>query len=77
MFRVFAAPFAIFFEHDFFGRVDLISTGDVVLGFAHGADECENHALIFFCHSRGIIAQMRSLLKQSIGKYGPCNRLGE
>ena len=75
MFRVFAAPFAIFFEHDFFGRVDLISTGDVVLGFAHGADECEDEPLTLFCHSRGIIAQNQLLLKQSVSDYGAGDRL--
>ena len=38
---MFFAAAAIFAHHQFFGRVDFIPVGYVVLALAHGADECQ------------------------------------
>ena len=46
---------AEFVECKLFGRIDLVSVGDVVLTFTHGADEGYDDALFLFCHIKGII----------------------
>lgn len=66
MIRMFPAMRAILFEHDFFGRVDLVSAGNVVLGFADRADQCKYQTLIFFRHNEAIIAEISDLLKKNV-----------
>lgn len=51
MFRMFSAIPAVFFEHEFFRRVYLVSLGDVVLVLAHRANHSQKQPLFFFRHS--------------------------
>ncbi len=50
MICVLSALFAELLEHDFFGRVDLVSARDVVLGLTYGTDHSECESLVFLCH---------------------------
>ena len=50
MLGMLAAMPAIFGHHQFFGCVDFIACGDVVLVLAHCADQCTEFTLIFLGH---------------------------
>jgi len=51
MFRVFLAVGAILAQGEFFRRVNFIPVAQIILAFAHRADERKEYSLVFFGHT--------------------------